>query len=121
MRARRGEQPAVKNGGIPGLFWADNRAERVSPEGVLADRQELSSNPLCLRFQTLIVTLIQAAICRTINSTVPSEEACGYAACKAVLDPDLERGGNTNVVVRVHPAAADGTVHPPRRLCRKPR
>jgi hypothetical protein len=51
MRARRGEQPAVKNGGIPGLFRAEHRAERVSPEGVLAEREELWSNTLFLIFQ----------------------------------------------------------------------
>ena len=40
MRARRGEQPAVKYGGIPGLLRADSSAERVSPEGVLAEGGE---------------------------------------------------------------------------------
>ena len=46
MRARRGEQPAVRNGAIPGLQRADRPAERVSPEGILAEGEELSSNPL---------------------------------------------------------------------------
>jgi len=58
MRARRGEQPAVKNGGIPGLFRAEHRAERVSPEGVLADGEELSSNPLRAFFNDLRTTPI---------------------------------------------------------------
>jgi hypothetical protein len=31
------------------------------------------------------------------------------AACKAVFDPDLEQGGNTNIVVRRDPATGDTT------------
>ena len=58
MRARRGEQPAVKNGGIPGLLRADRSAERVSPEGVLAEGEALSSNPLRAYFNDLRTTQI---------------------------------------------------------------
>src|SRR5918996_3515163 len=42
-----GAQPPAKNGRIPELFRADRSAERVSPEGVLADREEPGSNTLC--------------------------------------------------------------------------
>jgi hypothetical protein len=44
--ASEGEQPRAQNGGIPGLQRGDRRAERVSPEGILAEGEELSSNPL---------------------------------------------------------------------------
>jgi hypothetical protein len=36
---------------------------------------------------------------------VPQARRC--AACKAVFDPDLEQGGNTNIVVRRDPATGD--------------
>jgi hypothetical protein len=49
--ASRGEQPPAENSGIPGLFRADRSAERVSPEGMLVEGEELSSNPLCFIFQ----------------------------------------------------------------------
>jgi hypothetical protein len=44
--ASRGEQPPAKNGGIPGLFKADPRAESGFAQGVLAEGEELWSNPL---------------------------------------------------------------------------
>jgi hypothetical protein len=40
------------------------------------------------------------------------------AACKAVLDPDLEQGGNTNIVVRRDPATGEMTRALVHRWCR---
>ena len=40
------------------------------------------------------------------------------AACKAVFDPDLEQGGNTNIVVRRDPATGDTTRVLVHRWCR---
>jgi RNA-directed DNA polymerase len=40
------------------------------------------------------------------------------AACKAVFDPDLEQGGNTNIVVRRDPATGDMTRVLVHRWCR---
>jgi hypothetical protein len=37
-RTHRGERPAAENDGVPGLFRPDHRAERVSPERILAER-----------------------------------------------------------------------------------
>jgi hypothetical protein len=54
----QGAHPSAKNGGIPGLQRADRRAERVSPEGVLAEGEILSSNPLCRVFNGLCTTQI---------------------------------------------------------------
>ena len=45
-RTGRGAQPSAKNGRIPGLQRADRRAERVSPEGVLAEGSSLAANTL---------------------------------------------------------------------------
>ena len=47
LAAAQGAQPSAKNGRIPGLFRADQQTERMSSVGVLAERQELSPNPLC--------------------------------------------------------------------------
>ena len=52
----QGAHPSAKSGGIPGLQRADLRAERVSPEGVLAEGEELSSNPLRAFFNDLRTT-----------------------------------------------------------------
>jgi hypothetical protein len=52
----QGAQPSAKNGAVPGLQHADRPAERVSPSGVLAEGEELSSNPLCVRLQRLSIT-----------------------------------------------------------------
>jgi hypothetical protein len=38
-------------------------------------------------------------------SKVPQAGRC--AACKTLLNPDLEQGGNTNLVVRCDPATGD--------------
>jgi hypothetical protein len=45
-----------ENGGIPGLQPPDRRAERVLPKGVLAEGEELSSNPLSRYFNELRTT-----------------------------------------------------------------
>ena len=52
----QGAQASAINGRIPRLFKVDHRAERLSPKGVLAEGEELSSNPLCVRFQRLRIT-----------------------------------------------------------------
>jgi hypothetical protein len=64
----RGEQPSAKNGRIPGLLSGYRCAERLSPEGVLAEGEELSSNPLCVRFQRLRITHILMDRWRMIDS-----------------------------------------------------
>jgi hypothetical protein len=51
--ASGGEQLAAENGGIPGLQRADGRAERLSAWAVLAEGEELSSNPLLFFFNSL--------------------------------------------------------------------
>jgi hypothetical protein len=53
-----GAQPAAENGGIPGLFRADRRAERLSAYGMLAEGEVLSSNPLRFVFNKLQNTWI---------------------------------------------------------------
>jgi hypothetical protein len=54
----QGAQPPAKNGQISGLSRADQRTERVSPKGVLAEGEELSSNPLRRVFNDLRTTQI---------------------------------------------------------------
>jgi hypothetical protein len=44
--ASGGQQPDAENRGIPGLFRVDLRAERLSAQALLAEGEELSSNPL---------------------------------------------------------------------------
>ena len=56
--AIQGAQPSTKNGRIPGLFRADQRTERLSAQGILAEGEELSSNPLCRIFNDLRTTRI---------------------------------------------------------------
>ena len=81
MWARRGEQPAVKNGGIPGLLRADLGTERVSPKGVLAEQEDLSSNPLFAIFQWLRIPHHQMHLWRTADSPrVTSEWWAGTSA-----------------------------------------
>jgi hypothetical protein len=41
-----------------------------------------------------------------------------FAACKAVFDPDLEQGGNTNIAVRRDPVTGDTTRVLVHRWCR---
>jgi len=45
-RPSGGAQLAAENGRVPGLSKRDHEAQRVSPVGVLAEEEELSSNPL---------------------------------------------------------------------------
>jgi hypothetical protein len=52
----QGAQPLARNGRIPGLFRTDHSAERVSPEGILAEGEELWSNPLRAFFNDLRTT-----------------------------------------------------------------
>jgi hypothetical protein len=54
----QGAQLSAKNGRIPGLFRTDHRAERGSPTDVLAEGEELSSNPLRAFFNDLGITQI---------------------------------------------------------------
>ena len=54
--ASGGAQPTAENSGIPGPFRADHRAERRSLKGVLAEGEELSSNPLRRVFNDLQTT-----------------------------------------------------------------
>jgi hypothetical protein len=42
-------------------------------------------------------------------TVLPQRPAGRCAACKAVFDPDLEQGGNTNIVVHRDPATGDAT------------
>ena len=56
-------------------------------------------------------------MCRTVDSLrCPGEGRC--VACKTVFDPDLEQGGNINVVVRRDPATGDMTRVLVHRWCR---
>ena len=52
----KGAQPSAKNDGIPGLQRPDWGTQRLSPKGILAEEEELSSNPLSVRFQKLSMT-----------------------------------------------------------------
>jgi hypothetical protein len=54
----QGAQRAAKNGGLPGLFRADPRTERLSAKAMLAEGEELSSNPLRAYFNDLQTTQI---------------------------------------------------------------
>jgi hypothetical protein len=49
-------------------------------------------------------------------SKVPARQR--YAACKTVFDPDLEQGGNINVVARRDPATGEMTRALVHRWCR---
>jgi hypothetical protein len=49
----QGAQPSSKIGRIPVVFRAEDRAERELPNGMLAEGEELSSNPLSLFFNGL--------------------------------------------------------------------
>jgi hypothetical protein len=53
----QGAQASTKNRRIPGLFRPDDRAERVLPESVLAEGEELWSNTLNVRFQIFSITV----------------------------------------------------------------
>ena len=88
--ASGGEQPGAENGRIPALFRADPRAERLSPTGVLAEEDELSSNPLCMAFQWLRITyhLMNLWQPRILQGT-PREPMPGL---KSDLRPDLVDG-----------------------------
>jgi hypothetical protein len=54
----QGAQPSTKNGRLPGLFRADQQTERLSAYDVLAEGEELSSNPLRGVFNDLRTTQI---------------------------------------------------------------
>src|SRR5918996_4670116 len=54
----QGAQPSTKNGRIPGLFRTDQQTERLSAWAVLAEGEELSSNPLFCYFNGLRTTQI---------------------------------------------------------------
>jgi hypothetical protein len=45
-RPAQGAQLPAENGAAPGLFRASQRAERVSPEGMLADGEDSNSRYL---------------------------------------------------------------------------
>jgi hypothetical protein len=84
----------------------------MSRQGVLAEGSSLAPNTLFSRTLSDAWILGHRAIRRHLH-----QQAGRCAACKAAFDPDLEQGGNTNIVVRVHLAAADGTATPRCRLC----
>jgi hypothetical protein len=117
LAAAQGAQPSAENSRIPGLFRADQRAERLFASAMLAEGEELWSNPLCVRFQRLSITYHQMN-CRRIADSPRYPGGAGCAACKAVFDPDLEQGGNTNIVVRRDPATGDMTRVVVHRRCR---
>jgi len=52
------------------------------------------------------------------RSPLLQRQAGWCAAYKAVFDPDLKRGGNTNIVVRPDPATAEMTRALVHRWCR---
>jgi hypothetical protein len=93
------------------------REKRLSRVVGLAEGEELSSNPLCVRFQRLSITYHRRN-CRRIADSPRYPGGAGCAACKAVFDPDLEQGGNTNIVVRRDPATGNMTRVVVHRRCR---
>ena len=52
----QGARPSTKNGRIPGLFRFDQQTERLSAWAMMAEGEELWSNPLCEGFQRLSIT-----------------------------------------------------------------
>ena len=119
MRARCGAQPLAKNGWIPGLQRPDRRKRSGFADVVLAERQELSPNLLCVIFQWLITTYFLTEMWGTMDS--PRYPQTRRAASNVVFDPDLEQGGNINVVVRRDPATGDMTRVLVHRWCRPAR
>ena len=77
--------------------------KRVSFRSILAEGEELSSNPLCVRFQWFRITYHLANLCGT--PILQGTRTRAGAACNAVFDPDLEQGGDNIVVVRRDPAS----------------
>ena len=67
MRARRGEQPAVKNGWIPALLRATPRIERMSCKGALADGEDSNSRyPIGPKLQVRGSVDKQAAVAKSL-------------------------------------------------------
>jgi hypothetical protein len=79
---------------IPGLFRADHWAERVLPDGVLAEGEELSSNPLCRIFNDLRSHNCGGCCFENLDTTSAMPIGCsGEGRCRQFLRPgDLPRG-----------------------------
>jgi hypothetical protein len=58
----QGAQPSKKNGRIPGLFRADEQPESEFAQVVLAEGEELSSNPLRAFFNDLRTTQVSVDV-----------------------------------------------------------
>jgi hypothetical protein len=58
LRPAQGAQPSAKNGRVPRLLRADQQPERLSAQAMLAEGEELSSNPLLFVFKELQTTRI---------------------------------------------------------------
>jgi hypothetical protein len=90
----QGAQPSPKNGRNPELFRADQRTERPSAQAVLAEGEELSSNPLQWGFNGLRSTSISvdvdwrilAAWCRSR----PAADSGPPSGLRNTPYPDLE-------------------------------
>ena len=76
-------------------------------------------NLLCVIFQWLITTYFLTEMWGTMDS--PRYPQTRRAASNVVFDPDLEQGGNINVVVRRDPATGDMTRVLVHRWCRPAR
>jgi hypothetical protein len=86
---------------VPGV------AKRMSRVGRLAERQEPGSNTLNVIFQWVRITYHLTILWETlIFQGVP--QSSWLTAFRAVFDPDLEQGGNINVVVRSDSATGAG-------------
>jgi hypothetical protein len=71
----------------------------------LAEGEELLSNPLSVRFQYLRITYHLVGYREYGFSKVLQAGRC--PACKTLLEPDLEQGDNTNIVVRRDPTTGE--------------
>jgi hypothetical protein len=96
----QGEQPSARNGRIPGLFRADRRAERMSLSRVLAEGEELWSNPLHRVFNDLRTTQnlayvdwrILGVLRRSAGTAVAEargERSCGLVHQRVAFVTDL--------------------------------
>jgi hypothetical protein len=86
----------------------------MSRQGVLAEGSSLASNTLFSRALSDAWILGRRAIRRHLLQ----QQAGRCAARKAVFDPDLEQGGNTNIVVSRDPATGEITRVLVHRWCR---